>query len=242
MDGIGMFNIMLIGENPHAISIADNIHSIFLNGNGVKNIMEFNIVDEVPSENSWFNEFIFDLTSIVNYNNIVVSSAFKNWNEGGKTNMERIYMKKLLQAMNFIIIDISKTNGQKQTTTDNFGGGGGYETIFDNDIPHFTFNENTDFLVDMMAWIDGQISKVVEKTPLIGIVRSLCGKSIPYLGDVFGCLSGKTYSGIIGTDKMKFDVPILFDEFCALSRGHDLKEVESSIMTRTNSALVTFFR
>ena len=241
MDGIGMFNIMLIGENPHAISIADNIHSTFQKGDGVKNTMEFNIVDEVPAENSWFNEFIFDLTSIVKYNNIVVSSGFKKWNEGNKPNMERIYMKKLLQAMNFIIIDISKTNGQKQTT-DDFGGGGGYETIFDYDIPHFTFNENTDFLVDVMKWIDGQISKVVVKTPLIGIVRSLCGKSIPYLGDVFGCLSGKSYSGIIGTDKMKFDVPILFDEFCALSRGHDLKEVESSVMTRTNSALVTFFR
>ena len=238
---LGTFNVLLIGENPHAISIADNIHSAFKKGVDMKNCITFNIVDEVPESNSWFNEFIFDLTSIAKYNNIVVSSKFKEWNEGGKTDMERIYMKKLLQAMNFVIIDISKPEANV-LPTDRFGGGGGYETVFDYDIPQCRFNEETDFLGDVMNWIDSQISRMAPKLSLVRIVRSLCGKNLPYLGDVFGCLSGKKYSGIIGTDKMRFDVPILFDEFCAISRGHDLQEVESSIMTRTNSALSAFFK
>lgn len=237
---LGTFNVLLIGSNPHAISIADNVHSAFEKGFDMKNTISFNIVDEIPTENSWFNEFIFDLTSLVKYNNIVVSSKFKEWNEGGKTDMERIYMKKLLQAMNFVIVDISKP--ETNVPTDRFGGGGGYETVFDYDIPQCRFNEETDFLGDVIKWIDGQISRISPKMPLIRIVRSLCGKNLPYLGDVFGCLSGKKYSGIIGTDKMRFDVPILFDEFCAVARGHDLNELENSVMTRTNSALSAFFK
>ena len=237
---LGTFNVLLIGSNPHAISIADNVHSAFEKGFDMKNTISFNIVDEIPTENSWFNEFIFDLTSLVKYNNIVVSSKFKEWNEGGKTDMERIYMKKLLQAMNFVIVDISKP--EVNIPTDRFGGGGGYETVFDYDIPQCRFNEETDFLGDVIKWIDGQISRISPKMPLIRIVRSLCGKNLPYLGDVFGCLSGKKYSGIIGTDKMRFDVPILFDEFCAVARGHDLNELENSVITRTNSALSAFFK
>jgi len=237
---MGTFNVLLIGKNPHAISIADNIHSFFHKGSSAKNVVEFNIVDESPTSNSWFNEFIFDLTSIAKYNNIVVSSRFKEWNEGGKTDMERIYMKKLLQAMNFVIIDISKP--KENEPTDRFGGGGKYEPIFDYDIPQCRFNEDVDFLGDVMNWIGEQVSKVSQKLPLVRLIRSLCGKNLPYLGDVFGCLSGKKYSGIIGTDKMRFDAPILFDEFCAISRGHDLKEIESSIITRTNSTLSVFFK
>ena len=171
---------------------------------------------------------------------MIVSSRFKEWNEGGKTNMERIYMKKLLQAMNFVIVDISKPDAN--APTDRFGGGGGYEVVFDNDIPQCRFNEDVDFLGDVVVWIDGQISKVAEKGPMIRLVRSLCGKNIPYLGDVFGCLSGKKYSGIIRTDRMRFDAPILFDEFCAVTRGHDIREIESSVVTRSNSALTAFFK
>jgi len=242
IEEIGTFNVLLIGENPHAISIADNIHSTFSKGvDNMKNSMEFNIVDEAPAGNSWFNEFIFDLTGLVKYNNVVVSSRFKEWNEGGKTNMERIYMKKLLQAMNFVIVDISKPETDVGPT-DRFGGGGGYETVFDYDIPQCRFNENTDFLGDVVGWIDGQISKVAKKAPLIRLVRSLCGKCLPYLGDVFGCLSGKKYSGILKADSMRFDAPILFDEFCAVTRGHDIGEIESSVVTRTNSALSAFFK
>ena len=239
-NGVGVFNVLLIGENPHAISIADNIHSTFERGVDMKNSISFNIVDETPWENSWFNEFIFDLTSLANYNNVVVSSRFKEWNEGGKTDMERIYMKKLLQAMNFVIIDISKP--EANVPTDRFGGGGGYETVFDYDIPQCRFNEDTDFLGDIMKWIDGNISKVAPKMPLVKIVRSLCGKGLPYLGDVFGCLSDKGYTSIIKTDKMRFDVPILFDEFCAIARGHDKEELEGAVITRSNSALASFFK
>jgi hypothetical protein len=205
-----------------------------------RNRMRFNIVDEVQAENSWFNEFVFDLTTLARYSNIIVSSKFKEWNEGGKPNMERIYMKKLLQAMNFVIVDISKRD--VSVPTDKFGGGGGYEHIFDYDIPQCSFNEEYDFLLDLIKWIDGQVSRMGPKMPLVRIVRSLCGKNLPYLGDVFGCLSGKKYGSIIHTDKMRFDAPILFDEFCAISRGHDLKEIEESVMTRSNSSLAAFFK
>ena len=120
---LGVFNVLLIGDNPHAISIADNIHAAFGAGGAAKNRLDFNIVDEnTKPVNSWFNEFIFDLTGIVEYNNVVVSSRFKEWNEGGKTNMERIYMKKLLQAMNFVIVDISMPDAN--APSDSFGGGG----------------------------------------------------------------------------------------------------------------------
>lgn len=239
MEELGTFNVLLIGDNSHAISIADNIHSAFEKGVDMENCMKFNIVDEVPEENSWFNEFIFDLTTLARYSNIIVSSEFKKWDEGNKPFMEKIYMKKLLQAMNFVIVDISK---DVKKPTDNFGGGGDYETVFDYDIPQCHFNEDTDFLSDLMQWIDKEISKVSPKLPLIRIVRSLCGKNLPYLGDVFGCLSGKKYGSIIHTDKMRFDSPILFDEFCAVTRGHDINEIKNAVLTRSNSALSAFFK
>ena len=48
---LGMFNILLIGRNPHAISIADNIHSAFLSGGSgdqkVQNTLKFNIAGDV---------------------------------------------------------------------------------------------------------------------------------------------------------------------------------------------------
>ena len=203
IEEIGTFNVLLIGENPHAISIADNIHSTFSKGvDNMKNNMEFNIVDEAPVGNSWFNEFIFDLTGLVKYNNVIVSSRFndfifelsttatkynnivvsekfKDWMKSPMAYPKRLYMKKLLQAMNFVIVDISKPD--VAAPTDRFGGGGGYETVFDYDIPQCRFNENTDFLGDVVGWIDGQISKVAKKAPLIRLVRSLCGKNIPFL-------------------------------------------------------------
>ena len=236
----GIFNVLLIGENPHAISIADNIHSAFGKKTNMNTHMVFNIVDEVPCGSRWFNEFIFDMVELSRYNNIVVSSKFKKWNEGGSHPMEHMYMKKLLQAMNFVIIDISQPDGD--SPTDGFGGGGGYETIFDNDVPQCRFNENTDFLGDVTRWIDGQISRLTPSMPMIRLVRSLCGKTIPYIGDVFGCLSGKKYGRIINDDKMRFDVPILFDEFCSMTRGMDWKEIDEAIVVRSNSALSSFFK
>ena len=41
---------------------------------------------------------------------------------------------------------------------------------------------------------------------------------------------------------MRFDAPILFDEFCAVTRGHEMTEIESSVVTRSNSALTAFFK
>ena len=247
-EDIGLFNVMLIGENPHAISIADNIHSAFNDAtpNKVVNAsLNFNIVvdeaDENAKSHSWFNEFIFSITEASRFNNIVVSEKFKEWEESCKPDMERIYMKKLLQAMNFVIVDISIP--EKDKPTDKFGGGGGYETIFDNDIPQCRFNENCDFLGDTEKWIDKQFSKLDPKISLIRLIRSLCGKgNLTYLGDVFGCLSGKKYESIIKTDKLRFDAPILFDEFCAISKGRDIKEIEGAVFTRTNSTLSSFFK
>ena len=72
-DELGIFNVILIGKNPHAISIADNIKSKFLSDD-VSNQLKFNIVDDIERDiksNSWFNEFIFDLTTMSKYNNIV---------------------------------------------------------------------------------------------------------------------------------------------------------------------------
>lgn len=230
IEELGIFNILLIGENPHAISIADNIHAKFLNGGqDVKNVCNFNIVGDIEStgeSKSWFNEFIFDLTTASCFNNVVVSARFREWMKDANR-MEKLYMKMLLQAMNFILIDISDD-------TDTIG--------FDKDIPQYKFNVERGFLSDAFEWIDGQISKVMPRISTIRLIRSLCGKNLPYLGDVFGCLSGKKYVGIIHADNMRFDVPILFDEFCKLSRGRTLEEIEQSVITRTSSALSVFFK
>lgn len=225
-DELGVFNILLVGRNPSpvtAISIADNIHAHF------KDRLEFNIVDDlerdIPS-NSWFNEFIFEYAKLFKFNNIVAAAGFSNWMKDAKP-MERIYMKKLLQAMNTIVVDI----GQGETLP-----------VFDADIPQRRFDVERDFVVDLVKWIETQVGKVEQKAGLIRLVGSLCGKSVPYLGDVFGCLSGKKYTRLMTTNEMRFDVPILFDEFCRLSRGMTLDELDGVAVTRTNSALTAFFK
>ena len=234
VDDIGVFNILLIGENQHDISIADNIHSRFEKPtNGIANACNFNIVDDFEKDipaNSWFNEFIFEMTKTVGkFNNIVISKRFKEWMVGTKPEMEKVYMSMLLKAMNFVIIDIASECGSDECT-------------FDYDIPQFNFDVNKDFGEDLFKWIDGQLSKVMPKVGTIRLIRSLGGRSIPYLGDVFGCLSGKKYKSIIKADGMRFDVPILFDEFCCLTRGKTIEEIRKSIITRSSSALASFFK
>ena len=234
-DDIGVFNILLIGKNPHAISVADNIHAKFLEHDGkIKNPCSFNILDDIltslPSpSHSWFNEFIFDIsTTAGRFNNIILSSEFKDWMSIPPPLIERMYMKKLLQALNVVIVDIS---GDDSTQ------------MFDKDIPQRAFNVNSDFLDDLFVWIDGQLDKIAPHIPMIRLVRSLSGKSMPYLGDVFGCLSGKKYKNILKTgDKMRFDVPILHDEFCHLTRGHDEDWIDDTIVVRSNSSLTSFFK
>ena len=233
IDEIGVFNVLLIGENPHAISIADNIHATFDKGVDMKNTLSFNIIEDIDGEQTeeWFHEFIFDLTSTAGrFNNIVISKKFKEWMIGPKQGLQGTYMSMLLKALNFVIIDIS--------TEDE----GDYETVFDYDIPHYHFNSTKMFLKDALDWIDSQLDKLAPKMGIIRLVRSLSGKNIPYLGDVFGCLSGKKYSTIVLADKLRFDVPILYDEFCSLMKGKDIKEVRESIVTRSNSALSAFFK
>ena len=235
VEEIGVFNILLIGENPHAISIADNIHSTFERGVDMKNNMVFNIIGDIDSEeaelDNWFHEFIFDLTSNVGrFNNIVISKKFKDWMVSSKPVMEGAYMSMLLKALNFVVIDIS--------TVDE----GEYQTVFDYDIPHYHFNSDKMFLKDALEWIDNQLDKVSKKAGTIRLVRSLSGKNIPYLGDVFGCLSEKKYSQIVHADKMRFDMPILYDEFCSLMKGKSISEVRDSIIVRSNSALASFFK
>ena len=233
IDEVGVFNVLLIGENPHAISIADNIHATFEKGIEMKNTLPFNIIGDIDGNETeeWFHEFIFDLTSNVGrFNNIVISRKFKDWMVGPKPGLQGTYMSMLLKALNFVIMDIS--------TEDE----GEYETVFDYDIPHYHFNSNTMFLKDALDWIDSQITKITPKMGTIRLVRSLSGKNVPYLGDVFGCLSGKKYSTIVHADKMRFDVPILYDEFCSLMKGKEIQEIKNSIVTRSNSALSAFFK
>ena len=240
---LGIFNILLIGRNPHAISIADNIHAKFLKSDEVSSTCSFNIVSDIDSgkqSNSWFNEFIFDVSAIAGrFNNIIISEGFKDWMEQPMNPVERQYMKKLLQSMNTVIIDVSN---DATIQGDGFGGGGCYEVVFDNDIPQYNFNSDVGFLADVFKWIDQQMAKVVPKMSTIRLVRSLCGKTIPYLGDVFGCLSGKKYREIVSTDKMRFDVPILYDEFCHLMKGRTPQDMDGVVITRTNSALAAFFK
>lgn len=230
IDELGVFNILLIGGCPTAISVADNIHAKFKD-NEVRNPCNFNIIGDIDSNvecNTWFNEFIFEIsTTTGKFNNIIVSNKFKEWMKSPMAYPKRLYMKKLLQAMNVVIVDVS-TNGDN--------------AIFDKDIPQYKFNPEKDFGVDLFKWIDGQLDKIAPKISNIRLVRSLSGKSMPYLGDVFGCLSGKPYKNIIHADKMRFDVPILYDEFCYLTRGHDADWIDGAIITRSNSALSTFFK
>ena len=231
IEELGIFNVVLIGENPRAVSIADNIHAKFKDGGGTKNVCNFNIITDMEADGeskSWFNEFIYDLSTTSNFNNIIISKKFKEWMVSTKP-MEKLYMKMLLQALNAIVIDISNDEDWDKCT-------------FDYDIPQFTFNDQKDFLDDMVKWIDGQISKIVPKMTTIRLIRSMCGKNLPYLGDVFGCLSGKRSENIIVANGLRFDVPILFDEFCKLSRNKTMEELQRSVITRTSSALSVFFK
>lgn len=230
IDEIGVFNVLLIGRSTAAISIADNIKSKF-NKDGVKNPCNFNIMGDIDSEfesNTWFNVFTFELsTTVGRFNNIIVSDKFKEWMESPMSSHKRLYMKKLLQAMNVVVVDVSQDDDC---------------SVFDKDIPQYKFNVEKDFGVDLFKWIDEQIGRIAPKMSSIRLVRSLSGKNLPYLGDVFGCLSGKTYKNIIHADKMRFDVPILYDEFCYLTRGHDEAWLEDAILVRSNSALASFFK
>lgn len=229
-DELGVFNILLIGGCSTAISVADNIRAKFKD-NEVRNPCNFNIISDIDSSiesNTWFNEFIFEIsTTTGKFNNIIVSNKFKEWMMSPMAYPKRLYMKKLLQAMNVVIVDVS-------TDDDN--------SIFDKDIPQYKFNPEKDFGVDLFKWIDGQLDKIAPKISNIRLVRSLSGKIMPYIGDVFGCLSGKSYKNIIHADKMRFDVPILYDEFCYLTRGHDQEWLDDAIITRSNSALASFFK
>lgn len=230
-EDLGIFNILLIGENPHSISIADNIHSKF-NGDGVSNKCRFNIVDDIEKDipsKSWFNEFIFDLTGVSNFNNIVVSKGFYTWLMGNPPKMEMLYMKMLLQAMNFVIVNVDGNSYDE-------------DRIFDSDIPQMRFDTNKDFIEDLLGWVDSQLEKISPKMANIRLIRSLSGRNLPYLGDVFGCLSGNKYRNIIKSDKMRFDVPILYDEFIKLTKGVDEKDIDKSIFTRTSSALSVFLK
>lgn len=231
-DNLGIFNILLIGDNPRAVSIADNIRSSFASeDSGLANVCDFNILDDIEHDeksNSWFNEFIFDLTTSSRFNNIILSKGFQHWLFCTQDKMQLLYMKKLLKAMNTIIIDISEDSSHSVT--------------FDDDIPQTKFVDSKDFLKDLMNWIDDNISRVIPKLSIIRLTRTLCGKNLPYLGDVFGCLSGKKYGGVILSNKMRFDVPILFDEFCMLTRGRNMDDIENSIILRSNSSLSAFLK
>ena len=173
IDDVGMFNVLLIGENTHSISIADNIKNKFCSDE-VENQLKFNIVDDIERDvksNSWFNEFIFETTSLSRFNNIPMSVGFYKWMCNAKT-MEWLYMKKLLQAMNVVIVDVDNSNDDM--------------VVFDKDIPQCKFNSNKDFLGDLIKWIDGQLSKLTPKMNTIRLIKSFGGKNLPFLGDVFG--------------------------------------------------------
>ena len=234
IDEIGTFNVLLVGDNSHGISIADTIHAEFSNDNGKSNVsnqLEFNIMDMDGDgeSHSWFNEFVFEVaTTAGRFNNIMISRGFVGWLKSNPPEMEKLYVKMLLQALNVVIVDVSSTGEESGT--------------FDNDIPQTRFDVTKDFGVDLFKWIDKQYAKVLPKLQNIRLVRSLSGKNIPYLGDVFGCLSGKKYKDIVHSDKMRFDSPILFDEFCSIMKGKTEDEMKNIIVTRRNSALSAFFK
>lgn len=232
IDEIGVFNILLIGGSPNAISMADNINSTFKeeDGGDVANHCHFNIIGDIDANVDaaiWFNDFIFELsTTTTKYNNIVVSEKFKKWMASPMSEPKRLYMKKLLQALNFVVVDVS--------TDDD-------DSIFDQDIPQRKFNPERDFGLDLFKWIDEQLDKVNKMSGMIRLVRSLSGKGLPYVGDVFGCLSGKKYTTIVHADKMRFDVPILYDEFCNIMKDNG-NSIDDAVVVRSNSALASFFK
>lgn len=229
----GVFNILLIGKNPHAISIADNIKSKL--DVGVDNLnLNWNIVDDFECEiraKSWFNEFIFWLTSLGQYNNIIYSERFYDWLRSCNNVMQKMYMKKLLQAMNVIIVDITDTPPNVE-----------FDYDYEGDIPYHHFNSDKDFLTDLLDWISEKFKSIVPMLNKISLIRSLSGNAIPYLGNVFGCLCGKCCNNIVKANDLRYDVPILFDEFCFISRDKTLEEIDDSIYTRTNSAMSVFFK
>ena len=109
-DELGVFNILLIGGCSTAISVADNIRAKFQDDE-VRNPCNFNIISDIDSSiesNTWFNEFIFEIsTTTGKFNNIIVSEKFKEWMLSPMAYPKRLYMKKLLQAMNVVIVDVS---------------------------------------------------------------------------------------------------------------------------------------
>lgn len=241
---MGIFNILIVGDDPCAISLADNIHSHFLDDGSVRNKCQFNIVDDIecdaPSAR-WFNEFVFELSTNPCSCNIVLAKSFTKWfyrnamcpsssTDHEACYIESMYMKKFLQSRNTIVVELVKDLEHE------------HDHAEFSDIPYRVFNSGSDFLVDLYEWIDSQMDKVAGMAERIRLVKSLCGKTLPFIGDVFGCLSGKEYSGIIPTDKMRFDVPILFDEFCKLCKGRTHDEIEGSLFMRTNSSMALFFR
>lgn len=233
IDEIGVFNILLIGGSPIAISVADNINSTFKEDGGgdVQNHCHFNIIGDIDANvemEIWFNDFIFELsTTATKYNNIVVSEKFKDWMLSPMAHTKRLYMKKLLQALNFVIVDVSPDDG---------------ECIFDQDIPQYKFNPEQDFGLDLFKWIDCQLGKVNKMSGMVRLVRSLSGRGLPFLGDAFGCLSGKKYSTIVHADKMRYEVPILYDEFCNIMKDNADSSMEDVVVVRSNSALASFFK
>ena len=166
IDDIGIFNILLIGRSTSAISVADNIRAKFKESD-VRNPCNFNIVGDIDSNvgcNTWFNEFIFEIsTTTGKFNNIIVSEKFKEWMLSPMAYPKRLYMKKLLQAMNVVIVDVSLDDDA---------------SIFDKDIPQYKFNVQKDFGIDLFHWIDEQLDKIGTKLSNIRLVRSLSGKNI----------------------------------------------------------------
>ena len=163
IDEIGVFNILLVGGSPIAISVADNINSTFKEGGGgdVQNHCHFNIIGDIDAnveKEIWFNDFIFELsTTATKYNNIVVSEKFKDWMLSPMAHAKRLYIKKLLQALNFVIVDVSPDDG---------------ECTFDKDIPQYKFNPEQFTIIGLTA---GNIRG------LAGI-ESSTGKDGPYIG------------------------------------------------------------
>ena len=137
-DDIGVFNILLIGKSPSAISVADNIHAKFKDDE--RHPLSFNIIGDIDAnveEDTWFNQFVFEVsTTAARFNNIIVSERFKEWMCAGPPEMQHIYMKKLLQAMNVVIVDVSLDDD---------------DSVFDYEIPQYKFNAEKDGAVDRLG-------------------------------------------------------------------------------------------
>lgn len=233
LDGPGMFNVLLAGRNPRALSMADNLRSSFLDsamasGRGCM----FNVVDDLdlvwdgPSD--WFHQFSFKLATTPIFCNVVASRGFAEWLLSNPPPAQRAYLRGVLQALNFVVVDVDEECRLP---------------LFDSSVPQTRFDDMSDFLSDLTHWVDSKMGVVWPKRRSLSLIAALAGNRLSFLGDAFGLLSERgPASRIVKADRMRFDCPILFDEFCWMTRGLPPDEIGQILFTRSSATLRQLLR